>query len=217
LDACKAGQFDKCGQGFGEAEAATALFLLPGAEFAAAPEIAVDAVRTTEIAVANGMRAETEATALARTAAADADAAAVTNASRLPLRVEVGLEEQFAGCAGGSCSLAEYADLQAARANLEQIPGALADAPNAEMLSRIEAAISDGTDLTVGQRNFLDHEILEGQLIADGVPQEIAHVIVQDVLPPGSNYDLDVLRTHSDQFNSSQFRYWGANHPRNMP
>ena len=88
---------------------------------------------------------------------------------------------------------------------------------NAEMLRRTETAVSEGTDLTSGQRNFLDHEVLEGQLIADGVPQEVAHVVVLDVLPPGSNYDLDVLQRYSDQFNSSQFRYWGAEHPRGMP
>ena len=152
----------------------------------------------------------------AATTAADADTVAAS-VSNSPLRANVGLEEQVAGCVGGSCSLADYADLHAARANLEQIDGALSDAPNAEMLRRTETAVSEGTDLTSGQRNFLDHEVLEGQLIADGVPQEVAHVVVLDVLPPGSNYDLDVLQRYSDQFNSSQFRYWGAEHPRGMP
>ena len=76
LDACKAGQVDKCGQGIGEGEAATALLFIPGAEFAAGPEIAVDVARTAELAAANAGRAETEATALARAAAAEADAAA---------------------------------------------------------------------------------------------------------------------------------------------
>src|ERR1035437_8659141 len=64
LDACKAGQYDKCGQGVGKAEAGTAMFFIPGADVAAAPAVAIDAVRTTEI-----VAADAEAAAIAEAAA----------------------------------------------------------------------------------------------------------------------------------------------------
>ncbi len=77
LDACKAGEYDKCGQGIGQVEAGTAMFFIPGADVAAAPAVAVDVMRATELATA-----EAEATALAEAAAAQADAAAAAAEAR---------------------------------------------------------------------------------------------------------------------------------------
>jgi len=84
LDACKAGQYDKCGQGIGQAETGTALFFIPGADIAAAPAVAIDAVRTAEIVAADAEAATVAevAAAQANAAAAAAEAARIAEATR---------------------------------------------------------------------------------------------------------------------------------------
>ena len=202
---------------FEVAVVSTAAIAIPGAQLAVAAGARVlDTLAIAAQAEANIARVETaiaSATARAATVEATAAAEATAGAVGLPARALLGLEEGVAGCVGGSCSLAQFADLQAARAHLATIEGALTYEPNAVMLARIEEAVVQGRALTVGQTNFLAYEVWEAQLVAQGMELEAAHQAVLRVIPGGANYDLEVLLQFPDRFGPGAFDFWGMEKP----
>jgi RHS repeat-associated protein len=100
-------------------------------------------------------------------------------------------------------------DLAAAQSHLGSIPDALDYPPNKAMLDSIRSAGAVGESLTTAQRTFLDHELLEAQLMRAGLSQEEAHQAVLAVYPPGSNYSPEVIKEYSGYFSDTYFKYWG--------
>jgi hypothetical protein len=118
---------------------------------------------------------------------------------------EAGLAELTA--AKGTSSLAE--DLVLAELHLASIHDALEYAHNKAMLDSIRNAQATGRSLSAAERTFLDHEILEAQLMRTGLSQEEAHQAVLKVYAPGSNYSPEVIKEFSEYFSDVYFKYWG--------
>lgn len=100
-------------------------------------------------------------------------------------------------------------DLAAAESHLATIPDALEFGPNKAMLESIRSAIDTGRSLTAAERTFLDHELLEAQLVRSGLSLEAAHAEVLNVYPPGSNFSPEVIKEFSDHFSNAYFQFWG--------
>ena len=100
-------------------------------------------------------------------------------------------------------------DLAIAEAHLGTLEGALAYEPNAAMLQEIRGAIGAGRPLTQAQQAFLDHEVVEAQLVGLGLDQESAHMLIMEHQPVGVNFSPEVLQAHPDKFSKVYFDYWG--------
>jgi len=120
---------------------------------------------------------------------------------------EARLVSRSSVAAKGGSSIA--GDLAAAERHLASIPDALEYGPNRAMLDSIRSANTAGRPLTAAERTFLDHELLEAQLVRGGLSQEAAHASVLKVYPPGSNYSPEVIKEFSDHFSDAYFQYWG--------
>lgn len=65
---------------------------------------------------------------------------------------------------------------------------------NVEMLRRIQSALDSGSELTLGQSNFMKHELLERTLYRGGMDIDGAHDIAGKEHKFGQNYDEDLVR-----------------------
>ena len=103
-------------------------------------------------------------------------------------------------------SLAE--EVAAARSFLEEVLGPIDSEDIVAMLDSIDEAIVSGRSLNLAERNFLDHELLEAQLVASGTPQLAAHLQVLESIPVGSNFAPSVI-VEFPNFSNPQREFWG--------
>jgi RHS repeat-associated protein len=85
------------------------------------------------------------------------------------------------------------------------------DAPNEAMISRLEQALSGGEKLTGADANFYLHELKESELMAQGLPYEVAHEAALEYYGVSrySLYAKEVVSKFADQFHADYLRYWG--------
>lgn len=100
------------------------------------------------------------------------------------------------------------ADVDAARSYLLGQFGNIWGVQMKAMFASVDEAAATGRTLTLAERNFLDHELLEARLVAAGMDQIAAHRRVHESIPPGSNFSPDVLAEFQDRFGPENFRYW---------
>lgn len=99
--------------------------------------------------------------------------------------------------------------VDAARRFLVEQFGRIRGQPMEHMFAAVdEAAVAD-RPLTLSERNFLDHELLEANHVATGLSQRDAHELVHQTIPPGANFSPHVLVEFSDYFGPDNFMYWG--------
>lgn len=77
------------------------------------------------------------------------------------------------------------------------------------MFAAVDEAVATTRPLTLAERNFLDHELLEAAHVAAGSSQRDAHLMVHEVIPPGANFSPHVLVELHDYFGPENFLYWG--------
>lgn len=77
------------------------------------------------------------------------------------------------------------------------------------MFASVDEAIASGRSLTLSERNFLDHELLEASYVAAGMSQRAAHDRVHESIPPGANFSPHVIVEFQDRFGPQNFVYWG--------
>ena len=104
-------------------------------------------------------------------------------------------------------SLAE--EVAAARSFLEEVLGPIDSEDIVAMLDSIDEAIVSGRSLNLAERNFLDHELLEAQLVASGTPQPAAHLETLLTVPRGSNFSPSVLVNPDVPSPSVDLAFWG--------
>lgn len=100
------------------------------------------------------------------------------------------------------------ADIDAARSYLLGQFGNIWGGQMHAMFASVDDAAATGRELTLADRNFLDHELLEARLVASGMDQPAAHRQVHESIPPGSNFSPAVLAEFQDRFGPENFRYW---------
>ena len=103
-------------------------------------------------------------------------------------------------------------DLRIALDHLDTVDG-LDVAHQQAMVDAIQRNVDNGVELTAAQRNFLDHELLEAQYVANGMDQWDAHELVLEDIPVGANFDPEVLIEYSEWFSQPYFDYWGMTKP----
>jgi hypothetical protein len=81
--------------------------------------------------------------------------------------------------------------------------------PNDAMVSRIRDAVAEGRPLDLAERNFMQHELTEAELMGRGMSQEAAHEASLTTHDLYANYHPDVIQQFPDLFNSNWFKYWG--------
>lgn len=77
------------------------------------------------------------------------------------------------------------------------------------MFESVDDAVAAGRPLTLAERNFVDHELLEASFVAEGMTQYDAHHRVHESIPPGANFSPHVIVEFQDRFGPENFRYWG--------
>lgn len=91
------------------------------------------------------------------------------------------------------------ADLDAATDHLREWDALTKDEPgNLEMLRRIQSALDSGSPLTLGQSNFLLHELHERKVWDHGnagLTKAQAHAGALELHKFGQNFDPDILET----------------------
>jgi len=101
------------------------------------------------------------------------------------------------------------AEVAAARAFLLDQFGRVRGRAMEAMFAALDEATSTGRPLTLSERNFLDHELLEASYVAAGHSQRDAHLRVHETIPPGANFSPHVLVELHDWFGPENFVYWG--------
>lgn len=82
-------------------------------------------------------------------------------------------------------------------------------AANDAMLARLRSAAIDGRPLHVSEINFLNHEMIEAELMDAGMTWPEAHPIAGQVHDTYSNYHPDVIRQAPEEFSPKWLQYWG--------
>ena len=100
-------------------------------------------------------------------------------------------------------------EVAAARSFLEEVLGPIDSEDIVAMLDSIDEAIVSGRSLNLAERNFLDHELLEAQLVASGTPQPAAHLETLLTVPRGSDFSPSVLVNPDVPSPSVDLAFWG--------
>ena len=84
-------------------------------------------------------------------------------------------------------------------------------APNAAMLQRLTTALEAGSQISGADLVFYTHELMESQLMAQGLSYEAAHAaaLAEYGVSPFSVYAAEVVQQFPQFFNSAWFRFWG--------
>jgi len=101
------------------------------------------------------------------------------------------------------------AEVSAARAFLVDQFGQVRGRAMETMFAAVDDAVLSGRPLTLSERNFLDHELLEAAHVAAGQNQRDAHLMVHETIPPGANFSPHVLVELHAWFGPENFVYWG--------
>jgi hypothetical protein len=71
------------------------------------------------------------------------------------------------------------------------------------MINGIRKALSDGTLLSEGQQNSMNHELTEKRLMNDGMSYEEAHERALQTHPSMNNYTPEVIDQIPELFNNN--------------
>jgi hypothetical protein len=83
--------------------------------------------------------------------------------------------------------------------------------PNAAMISRLQSALDNGGAVTGADANFYNHELIESNLMSNGVDYEAAHAaaLEQAGVSPFGLYHPDVIQQFPEYFNDNWRTFWG--------
>lgn len=84
-------------------------------------------------------------------------------------------------------------------------------AHNAAMVERLQAALEAGSQISGADVVFYTHELMEAQLMAEGLSYEAAHAaaLAEYGVSPFSVYAPEVVQAFPELFNSAWFQFWG--------
>jgi len=84
-------------------------------------------------------------------------------------------------------------------------------APNAAMIQRLTAAFEAGSQISGADLVFYTHELMESQLMAQGMTYEAAHAaaLAEYGVSSFSVYAPEVIQAFPEIFNSNWFAFWG--------